>query len=58
MSSFIVVPDEVTASFTGQLIGPGDPGYEQVRRVHNGLIDKRPALNCSTGVWYGTSATL
>ena len=44
MSSFIVVPNEVTASFTGQLIGPGDPGYEQVRRVHNGLIDKRPAL--------------
>ena len=23
---------------------PHDPGYEQIRRVHNGLIDKRPGL--------------
>jgi len=23
---------------------PGEPTYDQVRRVHNGLIDKRPAL--------------
>ena len=44
MGSTIVVPDEVRASFTGQLTGPADPGYEQARRVHNGLIDKRPAL--------------
>jgi FAD/FMN-containing dehydrogenase len=44
MSSVIVVPDEVRASFTGQLIDPADPAYERARRVHNGLIDKRPAL--------------
>jgi len=44
MSTTIEVPDEVRASFTGDLIGPGDPGYEQFRRVHNGLIDRRPAL--------------
>ena len=44
MDRAIVVPDEVNASFTGELIGPGDPGYEQARRVHNGLIDKHPAL--------------
>ena len=44
MSSTIEVPDEVRASFTGDLIGPDDPGYEQFRRVHNGLIDRRPAL--------------
>src|SRR5437667_290181 len=36
--------DEVRSAFTGGLISPGDPGYEQGRRVHNGLIDKRPAL--------------
>src|SRR5512138_3347235 len=23
---------------------PGDPGYDAARRIHNGLIDKRPAL--------------
>jgi FAD/FMN-containing dehydrogenase len=30
--------------FSGQLVGPDDDGYDEVRRVHNGLIDKRPAL--------------
>src|SRR5207253_2116114 len=28
----------------GELIKPEDAGYEQARRVHNGMIDKRPAL--------------
>jgi FAD/FMN-containing dehydrogenase len=31
-------------SFAGQVLRPADPGYEEARRVHNGLIDKRPAL--------------
>ena len=44
MGGTIKIPDEVSASFTGELIGPEDAGYEQGRRVHNGLIDKRPAL--------------
>src|SRR5690242_4470104 len=44
MGSTIAVPDEVRASFTGELIGPADAAYEQARRVHNGLINKRPAL--------------
>ena len=44
MGSTIEVPGEVRAAFTGELIAPADPGYEQARQVHNGLIDKRPAL--------------
>src|SRR5256885_6970561 len=28
----------------GELIKPEDDGYEQARRVHNGMIDKRPAM--------------
>jgi FAD/FMN-containing dehydrogenase len=44
MADTVRFPDEVSASFTGQLISPGEAGYEQARRVHNGLIDKRPAL--------------
>jgi len=50
MYSAIEVPDQVRASFTGELIGPADPVYEETRRVHNGLIDKRPALiaRCQT----------
>ena len=43
----INVSDQVRASFTGDLIGPDDPGYDETRRVHNGLIDKRPALTWS-----------
>lgn len=34
----------VAATFTGETLRPGDDGYEDARRVHNGLIDKRPAL--------------
>lgn len=44
MGNPITVPDQVRASFTGELVGPADPGYDQVRRVQNGLIDKRPGL--------------
>lgn len=28
----------------GEVIAPGHPGYEQGRRVWNGMIDKRPAM--------------
>lgn len=33
-----------------QTLRPGDPGYDDARRVHNGLIDRRPALiaRCSS----------
>jgi FAD/FMN-containing dehydrogenase len=35
---------ELAATFAGQLLKPSDAGYEAARKVHNGLIDKRPAL--------------
>jgi FAD/FMN-containing dehydrogenase len=44
MDGTIEVPGEVRAAFTGELIAPADSGYDQARQVHNGLIDKRPAL--------------
>jgi FAD/FMN-containing dehydrogenase len=34
----------LAATFSGTLLRPGDPGYEEARKVHNGLVDKRPAL--------------
>ena len=43
-SSLTETVTELAKSFTGQLLGAGDPGYEEARKVHNGLIDKRPAL--------------
>jgi len=32
------------AEFTGELIRPEDPGYDEARGLFNGLIDKRPVL--------------
>ncbi len=36
--------DALAAEFTGTLLRPGDSGYDEARRIHNGLIDKRPAV--------------
>jgi len=38
---------QLAPSFTGQLLQPTDRGYDETRRVHNGLIDKKPALIAS-----------
>ena len=35
---------DLARKFTGQLLQPSDSGYEEARQVHNGLVDKRPAL--------------
>jgi len=35
---------ELAPTFSGQLLQPNDNGYDDARRVHNGLVDKRPAL--------------
>jgi FAD/FMN-containing dehydrogenase len=43
-SSISQVIADLAPSFGGQLLQPVDPGYEEARRVHNGLVDKRPAL--------------
>lgn len=32
------------ASLRGELLRPGDPSYEEARKIWNGMIDKRPAL--------------
>ncbi|CAN5837865.1 hypothetical protein BH18ACT11_BH18ACT11_03520 [soil metagenome] len=36
--------EEFAASFGGELIRPEDLGYDESRKVYNGMIDKRPAL--------------
>jgi len=35
--------------FTGRLLHPSDEGYDDLRRVHNGLIDRHPALIVQCG---------
>jgi FAD/FMN-containing dehydrogenase len=34
----------LSQTFIGQILEPGAPSYEEARKIHNGLIDKRPAL--------------
>ena len=35
---------ELAANFRGELIRPGDDGYDAARAVFNAMIDRRPAL--------------
>jgi FAD/FMN-containing dehydrogenase len=36
--------DELTGTFSGELVRPNDASYDEARRVHNGLVDKKPSL--------------
>ena len=36
--------DELRSSLNGQILQPDDDGYDGARQVHNGLIDRRPAV--------------
>jgi hypothetical protein len=36
--------DELTPRFDGLLLQPGDDGYDEARKVWNGMFDRRPAL--------------
>ncbi|MEE8236004.1 MAG: FAD-binding protein, partial [Gammaproteobacteria bacterium] len=38
------VVEELAASLRGRLLLPSSEGYDQARKVWNGMIDKRPAL--------------
>jgi FAD/FMN-containing dehydrogenase len=35
---------QLATQISGAVVLPGDPGYDSARAVHNGLIDRRPAL--------------
>src|SRR3990172_10623578 len=38
------VLEGLRSELRGQVIGPADPDYETARKVHNGMIDRRPAV--------------
>jgi FAD/FMN-containing dehydrogenase len=39
-----ILISQFKTQFRGELISPGDVEYENARKVHNGMIDKRPRL--------------
>jgi len=41
--------EELRGVFSGSVLQSGEDGYEDVRRVHNGLIDRRPGLIARCG---------
>src|SRR6187551_1706888 len=40
----LALSDELRTSFGGRLLVAADAGYDEARQLHNGMIDKRPAL--------------
>jgi FAD/FMN-containing dehydrogenase len=36
--------EALTATLTGSLAAPGEPGYDEARRIWNGMVDRRPGL--------------
>lgn len=36
--------EEIRTSLRGTILQPGDEGYEEARRIWNGMIDRRPAV--------------
>ena len=36
--------ESLTAGFAGQILQPNDSGYDEARQIHNGSIDKHPAI--------------
>ena len=44
MAIATAAPDTLRAQFAGSVLAPADAGFDDARRVHNGMIDRRPAL--------------
>src|SRR4051795_11700153 len=36
--------NELGGRVSGPVLSPETPGYDEARRVHNGLVDRRPAV--------------
>jgi FAD/FMN-containing dehydrogenase len=43
-SSIAQVVSEAAGTFSGLLLQPDNAGYDAARRIHNGMVNKRPAL--------------
>jgi len=36
--------EKLRARFRGQIVQAGNPGYDDARKVYNGMIDRRPRV--------------
>jgi FAD/FMN-containing dehydrogenase len=58
--------DDLAGSISGRVLAPADDGFDAARRVHNGLVDRNPALiircrsaaDAAAGVRFARSAGL
>lgn len=57
MTNVAVVP-ELRDHVHGEVVGPDDPAYEEVRGVYNAMIDRRPAAVVRCGTVEDVQATL
>src|SRR5690348_13026773 len=50
MSTTNPAADVLREGFSGQVLAPAQPGYDEARRVFNGMIERRPAViaRCAT----------
>src|SRR5262245_3432950 len=44
MADLVSALGELANAFSGRLLQPATPGWDDARRLHNGFIDKRPAV--------------
>jgi FAD/FMN-containing dehydrogenase len=44
MAARDLADEDLGAQLSGRTVSPSDPDYDAIRAIHNGMIDKRPAL--------------
>ena len=57
-TSYSALVADLAAQIAGSVLTPQDPGYEAARAVHNGLVDRRPALIVRTRTACDVAAAL
>ena len=43
--------EQLKGTLRGELIQPGDTGYDAARKVYNAMIDRRPRLVLGARTW-------